>query len=172
MDMTIDEFCERHRACQDGRDWALSNCETMDEVWRDARPEWLIWVAMRNGVLTDRELRLFAVWAASQSKHLMTDLRSLTALKVSERYANGDATKEELNAACDAASCAARAALRVADNLASYAACAAARYTAYPAASDAAWHVCHAARDAARDAQAQWLRDNTTPCFSVPMEVT
>ncbi|HWQ96262.1 MAG TPA: hypothetical protein VN368_02705, partial [Candidatus Methylomirabilis sp.] len=50
-----------------------------------------------------REWRLFAVWCALQVKHLMTDPRSLAALEVAERFANGQATKAELAAAGDAA---------------------------------------------------------------------
>jgi len=58
-EMTIAEFCDAHRACDEGRQWALTHCQTMRDVWRDASPEWLLWVATRPGVLTDRELRLF-----------------------------------------------------------------------------------------------------------------
>ena len=51
----------------------------------------------------DREIRLFAVWCARQVQHLMKDQRSLDALDVAERYANGEATEAELVAAADAA---------------------------------------------------------------------
>ena len=51
----------------------------------------------------DREIRLYAVWCARQVQHLLTDQRSLDALDVAERYANGDATEAELTAAWDAA---------------------------------------------------------------------
>ena len=47
----------------------------------------------------DREIRLYAVWCARQVAHMMTDKRSIGALKVAERYANGLASKEELAAA-------------------------------------------------------------------------
>ena len=47
----------------------------------------------------DKEIRLFAVWCARQVQHLMKDPRSINALDVAERFANGDATKEELEAA-------------------------------------------------------------------------
>ena len=52
----------------------------------------------------DREKRLYAVWCARQVKHLMTDQKSLEALEVAERHANGEASDEELSAAFDAAS--------------------------------------------------------------------
>ena len=54
--------------------------------------------------------RRYAVWCARQVAHLMTDLRSIAALDVAERHANGDATDEELAAAWAAAGAAARAA--------------------------------------------------------------
>ena len=71
-----------------------------------------------------REIRLYAVWCASQVAHLMTDPRSLAALDVAERHANGDATDEELAAALaaawDAAWDAARAAARAAAGAAAW----------------------------------------------------
>ena len=51
----------------------------------------------------DREIRLYAVWCARQVQHLITDKRSLDALDVAERFANGRATKDELAAARAAA---------------------------------------------------------------------
>ena len=51
----------------------------------------------------DREKRLYAVWCARQVKHLLIDQRSLNALEVAERFARGRATREELDAALDAA---------------------------------------------------------------------
>ena len=47
----------------------------------------------------DREIRLYAVWCARQVQYLMTDQRSLSALDVAERFANGNATRGELNTA-------------------------------------------------------------------------
>jgi hypothetical protein len=51
----------------------------------------------------DREIRLYAVWCARQVQHLMTDKRSLDAIDVAERFANGSATQAELAAAWNAA---------------------------------------------------------------------
>lgn len=160
---SIKDFCYRHRACEDGRDWALTNCRDMAEVWARAKPEWLVWVATRPGVLTDRELRLFAIHCVRQVEHLLTDQRSLNAIATAERYANGEATSDELAAARDAAWAAARAAasdaaMAAASDAAWAAAWAAARAAASDAASVAAWA-------AARDAQSDWLRKNTNPNF-------
>ena len=99
----------------------------------------------------DKEIRLYAVWCARQVQHLMTDARSLAALDVTERYANGEATEEELDAARDAAWAATRDAARGSG------AWGAARAAAWGAARDvargAAWDAARAAtRDAALDA--------------------
>lgn len=52
----------------------------------------------------DARIRRFAVWCARQVQHLMTDPRSVDALTVAERYADGLATNDELRAAEAAAS--------------------------------------------------------------------
>lgn len=57
-----------------------------------------------------REWRLFAVWCARRVQHLMTDPRSIAALDVAERHANGLATDVELDAAAAAVAAAAAAA--------------------------------------------------------------
>lgn len=96
MTKDIDKFCKKYGACEDGKQWALANCKNMADVWQKAKPDWLVWVATREGVLTDKELRLFAVWCCRQIWHLMTDERSRNAVEVAERFANGKATREEL----------------------------------------------------------------------------
>jgi hypothetical protein len=96
----------------------------------------------------EREMRLYAVDCARSVQHLMTDQRSLDALDVAERFANGLATQAEL-AAARAAGDAARAAAWAARDAARAAwAARAAAWAAGDAARAAAW----AARDAAWDA--------------------
>lgn len=51
----------------------------------------------------DRDFRLFAVWAARQVQHLMTDSRSTNALEVAENFANGLCDEKARDAAGDAA---------------------------------------------------------------------
>ena len=81
-----------------------------------------------------REMRLYAVWCARQVQSRLEDQRSLTALDVAERHANGAASNDELAAAWAAAR--------------AYAARAnAATCTAYDAAY-AAWAAAYAAADA------------------------
>jgi hypothetical protein len=104
----------------------------------------------------DREAMLFSVACAREVQHLMTDPSSIAALGVTERFANGQATLDEMAAARDAARDAG-AALR-ADAWAAVDAARAAAWAASAAASAActsasadAW----AAVDAARaDAEA------------------
>ena len=93
----------------------------------------------------DREWRLFAVWCARQVQHLMDDSRSVEALDVAERFANGFATKQELAAAWDAAGAAAGDAAEDAARSAAGAAAGAAAWcaaidAARAAAWDAAWY--------------------------------
>jgi hypothetical protein len=166
MMMTIQEFCAHHDACPEGRDWAIENCRDMNHAWETLRPDWLVWVATRPGVLDDRTLRLFAVWCARRVQHLLTDPRSIAAL-AAERHAHGQATDEELSSARDAAWSAARAAASdAARDAARAAALAAARDAARAAALAAAREAARAAAGAAAGAaQAAWLRANATPCF-------
>jgi len=116
----------------------------------------------------DREIRLYAVWCARQVQHLTKDQRSIDALDVAERFANGQATKNELDIAGDSAWAAGDAAwaagavraaawaTRAAARAAAWATRAAARAVgdAAGAVGDAAW-----AAGAARDAQEVKFRE-------------
>lgn len=51
----------------------------------------------------EREMRMYAVHCARSVQHLLTDARSIEAIDVAERHANGLATDEELAAARAAA---------------------------------------------------------------------
>ena len=190
-DMTVEEFYDKHGACLEGRKWALENCSSMQDAWGKLKPVWLLWVATRPGVLTDKELRLFAVHCARSVEHLMTDQRSKDAIAVAERHANGEATDDELAAARSAASDAARSAVDyaawsaawsvvaaksaasdAAKSAASDAARSAVNHAAWSAAwsatsdaaSDAAWS---AARSATSDRFCKYLRGTASPCFEV-----
>jgi hypothetical protein len=143
--MKTKDFLKQHSACTSGAKWALSISEDMADVWdamiEHGKLDWLIWTATRPGVFPDSVLRKLACrfvretpWADGRKVwDLLTDERSRNAVEVSEAYADGNATYEELDAARDAA-----------------------YYTAYEAraaARDAAVAAyAAAARDAARDA--------------------
>jgi hypothetical protein len=64
-----------------------------------------LWVVLRPEILSDRVMRLFAVWTYRQTLiHTPNqDPRCTEAANVAERYANGLATEEELSAARSAA---------------------------------------------------------------------
>jgi hypothetical protein len=65
----------------------------------------IIWLLLRKEFLSEKDLRLFSVWCAREALKLVEnpDKRSVNACNVAERYANGQATKEELLAARKAA---------------------------------------------------------------------
>ena len=54
----------------------------------------IIWVLCRKEFMSDKEMRLFAVWCAREALKLADkpDPRSAAACDVAERYANGEAT--------------------------------------------------------------------------------
>lgn len=107
-----------HQPCADG--WAKLLAH-LGKTRADNQPLHITTVLDSNGVgdalwclraVTghQREIRLYAVWCARQVQHLMTDPRSIAALDVAERHANGQATDDELAAAWAAARDAANAA--------------------------------------------------------------
>ena len=71
-------------------------------------PQDRLWVVCREDLIDAKTLRLFAVWCARQVEYLMNDPRSIEALNCAEKFANGEATAEDLSAARAAASDAAR----------------------------------------------------------------
>ena len=137
------EYLKSINACDPACKWQEG--KDLETVWNTCeRGDWMIWLLVNSeNEVTDRELRLIAVKCARQVQHLMKDGRSINALDVAERFANGEATQEELNAAGDAA----RAAWAAAGD----------------AAWAAAWEAARAARDAARAAarakQAEIVRE-------------
>jgi len=83
-------------------------------TWADVPSEDRLWVVLREGVLPDKTLRLFGCWCADTSLAMTPnpDPRSIAAVEVARRFALGEATRDELDAA---------------------------RYAAWVAARDAAW---------------------------------
>ena len=144
------ELIRSFSPCYDPSEKNIPDDETLTVVeavakYRSSVPaQDIIWVLCRNEFLTDKDLRLFAVWCAREALKLDSnpDERSINACDVAESFANGEATSEELAAARDAAL-----------DAASAAAWAAARAAALAAASAAAWAPARAAASAAaRDA--------------------
>ena len=110
MNTTLNQIREKS-PCSSG--WAKL-LKHLSKTQADDEPLSLITVLDSNGLNDaiwclkavdgcDREIRLYAVWCARQVQHLMTDKRSIDAIDVAERFANGLATKNKLAAARDAA---------------------------------------------------------------------
>ena len=53
-------------------------------------------LVLSEDYLSEKDLRLFAVWCARQVEHLMNDKEAIAALNVSEKYGYGLATDQEL----------------------------------------------------------------------------
>ena len=103
-----------------------------------------LWALCATTQKCDKVARLMAVKFVREVQYLITDPISLNALDVAERFANGEATEEELaaaqSAAWDAAQSAAWTAAWAAAKLAApHAAFAAAHHAAEDAAQRAAW---------------------------------
>ena len=156
MKTTLNKIKE-HNPCEQGWNSLLN---ALGKTTADDEPIELSFILESNGYNDalwalravdgyDREIRLFAVWCARQVQHLMTDERSINALDVAERFANGEATSNELTRAWAAA-----AAAWAAGGAAAWAAGAAAAWAAR-AAGGAAWAAGGAAAWAA-GAAAAW----------------
>jgi hypothetical protein len=76
------------------------------EKYRNVVPaKEIIWLLSRREFMSEKDLRLFSVWCAREALKLIEnpDERSINACNVAEKFANGEATIEELNAAYYAA---------------------------------------------------------------------
>ena len=176
MKTTLNKIRE-HEPCKSGWEKLLTY---LGKTKSDDEPLSLLTILDSNGLNDaiwclraveghDKEIRLYAVWCARQVQHLMKDQRSIDALDVAERYANGEATDDEL-ATAEAAAWSAEAAawgVRVAQSAAWWAVRAAraawaARVVwygaAWAAAEAAALAAACAADDAAREKQEAELR--------------
>jgi hypothetical protein len=169
--MTTKRHLQIMGACHDAIDWADGK-EAWDQIINECqRPDWLLWLDDKHNILDDKERRLLACYFVRNTPladgrklwDLLTDERSRNAVRVSERYARGSATDQELIAARAAAWAAAgdaagdaagAAAWDAAGDAAGAAAGAAARAAAWAAAGAAAGA---AARAAARAFQARYI---------------
>ena len=106
--ITLDEL--RKIACKErlamfteflGPDWPKDRPITVEQGLRANGMEDVLQILAKMGhsALVAR----FAVDCAARVSHLMTDTRSTTALDVARQFLNGDATREEMTVAADAA---------------------------------------------------------------------
>jgi hypothetical protein len=177
--MTVSKFLKHQKACKEGFKWATDNCSTMQDVWDTAKPDWLIWLATREGVCDEKMVHRFSCFCVREIWHLLKDERSKKAIEVKEKWIDGLVSDSELkDAAADAADAADAAAAAyaaaayaaAAADAAAYAAAAAdaaADAAAYAAAAADADAAAAAAADAAKKKQAKWLRDNCKPNFDI-----
>ena len=147
-------------ACEEAVEWA-DGYESLEHAWNECkRSDWMLWLDCKMGLFNDQQRRLMACrfvreTPISEGKtvwDLLTDERSRNAVIVAERFANSEATEEELDAAWAAARDAARAAAWDASRAAAWAARDAARAAAWAARDAASEAASAASRDAARDA--------------------
>jgi len=168
MKYTIAEFAAVYTACEKGRDWALTHCRDLDDAWTKLKFDWLLWVATRYGVLSERDLRLFACRCARRvlGRVDSPDPRSLAAIEVAERFAEGKATRAELDAAYVAARVAHEDITVGSPSLTAcevaYAASSTCVVCASSAAHDTAYSSVFVAASASRPSRARaWLRSST-----------
>lgn len=170
LNATARDWLRKNKACDEGYRWASRECATLSEVWETARPEWLVWVATRPGVLGDRTLWEFSCWCAEQAlpqwyAAYPDDHRPRAAIEARRGWLAGIVTDSELSAArsaAESAGSAAAAAWSAAESARSAAA------AAWSAARSAAW----SARSAAVEKQAGWLRSNASPTFVDGSKIT
>lgn len=164
MKTTLNEI-RKNSPCESGWRKLLSN---LGKTGPDDEPLSILAVLDSNGIDDalwclraveghDKKIRMYAVWCARQVQHLMTDQRSVAALDVAERFANGEATPVELYAAGSTAWAVAGAAAQSAAGAAAWAATGAAEDSA--GAAGAAAEAARSAALAAGDAQEQKLRE-------------
>lgn len=65
--------------------------------------EYLLQFLCDEKIISRKDLRLFAVWCVRQIEYLLDDERSINALNIAEKFANGEATSQELYCARDLA---------------------------------------------------------------------
>lgn len=111
--MKTKDFLKKHDACKVGAKWALSISDNMADVWEamvaQGKRDWLMWTAVQPGVFSASDLRKLSCRLVRETPShyggkvwdLLTDERSRRVVEVSEAYADGKATSEEMMSARD-----------------------------------------------------------------------
>ena len=116
MTESLNDLLIRLDACTKAKTW----CSTQPDLvtaWQDCRRgDWMLWLLDAMDYEDPKNYRLIACACVRDTPladgrkvwDLLTDPRSRNAVEVAERFAIGEATQEELDAARDAAWAAAR----------------------------------------------------------------
>jgi thioredoxin-like negative regulator of GroEL len=105
---------EKYRPCSEALRFRMQY-QNFQDAWQACpRGDWMLWIAQRVGVDLRTLTRAKALCALTVS-HLMKDERSVRACEVALKFADGEATREELAAAAAAAAYAADDAAAAAD---------------------------------------------------------
>ena len=154
--MTFREQLVEMDACAEAVEWVGD--KTLAEAWATCeRADWMLWLVSKiDGSYTPRLRLATCACARTSLKYVPAgEDRPRLAIECAERYARGEATKDELAAARAAAGAAAGAAAWAAARAAAGAAAGdAAGDAAGAAAGDAAWAAARAAAGAAAGAAA------------------
>lgn len=142
--LTPEAFCKTARPCSEGKRFALTR-KTMAQVWDECtRGDWLFWILARLDYERKPLIKLLCnviIGTPLDDKPTVWDIKpikSREALTVVQRWADGEATEEELKAA---------------------------RREAYAAASAASYAASAASYAAAKKWQADYVRDNVPNPF-------
>jgi hypothetical protein len=128
------ELLKKLNACEPAIEWAEN--KTWEEIYKTChRGDWLLWLFKETNPDDLQKITLAKGHCAATVLHLMKDERSINAVKVAIAFGEGNASREDLNAAYTAA--AAAAAADAAYYAATNAAYAAATNAAYAAAAAA-----------------------------------
>lgn len=102
------ELLKKHNACHNAKLWAQD--KTWQEVFDDCqRGDWLLWLYKKVNPNNLRELTLIKGHCAATVSHLMSDQRSIVAVKAAIAFGNGEIEIEQLKVAASYAANAADA---------------------------------------------------------------
>jgi hypothetical protein len=109
--MVLDQKLLELKACEEARIWAQG--KTWKEIFETChRGDWLLWLFKKTIPDDEEHLKLLTrakAHCALTVRHLMKDQRSITACEVALKFADGEATRDELRTAAAAAYAAAAA---------------------------------------------------------------
>jgi len=134
--------------CKEAIDWVEDR--TIQQAWKDChRGDWMLWLLEQmegeKGWLDEKEIMLLGCWCARRALKYVSEgeTRPLKAIEAKEKWAKGEITREEMDAARSAANAAAWATTSIAERFAAWAAARSAARAAAIAAAIVAAMVCN-----------------------------